>query len=298
MGMTGQSTVALAIRLLDYPAVVIAPDIEARTAAQSILRGFPQVEAARDSARYTLARDERGGWYVEARGARTCQGVALTDALVALEWQLVTDVLAFRHDRFHLHGAALCEPSGSTSVLILGAPGAGKTTLALALMARGFLPFSDDVTLIEPETLTPRTFPRAFHVDASTRMLVEAMPHPPPGQFAEIAPGYFLPSRWADSHAPARVVFLPAVRRGEAPTVTPLSVADATAQLLPFSLTLEAAPRLALSVAARLTAQARCYVLGSGDLAATADLVAAVTAQMRPIPRGGAARPPNPTAAQ
>lgn len=288
--MTGRSTVSLCYRLLDYPVVVTASDDEMRAAVESILRGFPQHEPAGDSARYALARDDDGGWCVEAHGTRTCHRGSLTDALLALEWYLFSDMLAFRNDRFHLHGAALCAPAGTTSLLVLGAQGAGKTTLALALMARGFLPFADDIVFLEPDTLAPRTFRRAFHVDASTRALVEGLPQSPPGQFDEMPPGYFMPSRWAQSQAPVRAIFFPTVRAGETPSVTMLSVADATATLLPFSSTLGQAPRLALAAAARLTGQATCYALASGDLEATADLVATVTAASA----GRLAEPPHP----
>lgn len=275
--MTGEPPVTLGYRILDDPVTLTVPDGEASAAVRAILSGFSPHHPAPGARRYALTREDRGGWSVAAHTAPATHCVALTDALIALEWHLVTDMLAGRRDCFHLHGAALCAPSGTASILILGASGAGKTTLALALMARGFLPFADDVIVVDPDALAPRTFRRAFHVDRSTRALVEGLRHAPSWQSDGMPEGYFMPSQWAEATAPVRRVFFPTVRPGEAPAVSALSIAEAAATLLPFSGTLDQSPGLALSVAARLIGNATCYALRSGDLDATADLVASVT---------------------
>jgi hypothetical protein len=269
-------------RLLDYPVAITASDREATTAVRAILAGFPQPEEADPPSAYELTRGEDGGWCVTVRGTLTVRGARLADAVAALEWQLVSDALATRLGRFQLHGAALESPSGDTSLLVLGASGAGKTTLTLALMARGFLPYTDDIVFLEPDTLVPETFPRAFHVDPPARVLVEALPEQPPWRFDGLPPGHATPARWATRGAPVRAVFFPTVHPGAAPEAGALSIADATAALLDVSATLDQAPELALAIAARLTAQAPCYALRSGDLAATAALVADLAARSAP----------------
>ncbi len=117
----------------------------------------------------------------------------MTSGLLALEWHLVTDALAKQTAFFHLHGAALATPNGQSGLLIVGESGSGKTTLMLALMQRGFLPYSDDVTLIEPEMLLPPSVPRAFHLREGTRSLLQERPDAPLGDFERLPPGFLLP---------------------------------------------------------------------------------------------------------
>lgn len=270
------STGSLSFRILNYPAVVTVPDLEAHEAVRAIFGGFPpHVCSDEDRPRYTLTREERGHWCVRVGGRRTSLSSELTDAVVALEWQVVSDMLQATRGGFHLHGAALSAPSGETSLLILGASGAGKTTLALALMARGFLPFADDIVFIDPDTLVPWALQRAFHVDASTRALVDRLfHHRPVIQLDGLPDGYVLPLHWATRDAPVGTIVFPTVLPDELPAATRLTIAEATARLLPFSTTLEEAPQRALSVAACLTARAACYALVCGDLDITVDLVA------------------------
>lgn len=263
-------------RLLDYPVTVTARDPEASAALRAMLRGFPEHDDFDCPAGYALSREQRGGWNVDVRGFRTVQGGTLADAVIALEWQLISDLLSRPSGLFQLHGAALSTPSGLSSLLILGASGAGKTTLTLALMARGFAPLTDDLIFIGPDSLAPEPFQRAFHIDLSTLALIEGLPEGPSWQSDGLPPGYGLPTHWGKGRSPVGAIFFPTVHPNEAPAVTALSIAEATATLLPFSATLDQSPELALAVAARLTGRATCYVLRSGDLAATTDLVARV----------------------
>jgi hypothetical protein len=216
---------------------------------------------------------------VHAGGVVTHEAATLDDTLLALEWQLVTDLLA-RTDRFHCHGAALADPSRTMSLLILGDSGVGKTTLTLSLMASGFRPHADDVVLIDSHTLTPTTFPRAFHVDDATRQLVAVLPHASDWEVQGLPPGYFLPTAWAADPSPVGAIVIPKARGHARALLVQLGVAEAATALLGFSGTLDAAPALALKTAARLSASVPCYALHIGPLAATAELVATTVAAL------------------
>lgn len=259
---------------------VHVPDPRDRAAVGAILRGFParQGHAPADDA-YAIRRSDAGGWTVHSGDAITHESATLDDTLLALEWQMVTDLLA-RTSRFHLHGASLAEPSGTLSVLILGDSGVGKTTLTLSLMASGFRPYADDVVLIDPDRLTPEMFPRAFHVDHTTRQLVAALPHEPDWEVPGLPEGYFLPATWASNEAPVGAIIVPKARGHDRALLVQLGVAEAATTLLGFSGTLEGAPARALKTAARLTASAPCYALYAGPLAATAELVAETVARL------------------
>ncbi len=269
-----------------FHATITVADPQIRAAVRHSLTGFTPVgeTVVADATHYALLCDADGEWTISKDGTTVYRVSALADALLSLEWHLVTDLLAYRRDLFHLHGAALLAPGGMASILILGASGSGKTTLTLGLMARGFLPYADDVSLIEPTTLEPQTLRRTFHVDAQTRALVEQLPDPPIWDYDAAPPGCFLPPAWADHPAPIRFVLFPTLRPDMAPTITRLTVPSSVAALLPFSTTLGNDPAFALSVAARLTAQASCFDLSTGDLDATARLVKRLVATDSGIP--------------
>jgi hypothetical protein len=113
--------------------------------------------------------------------------------LTQLEWHTVTAALEATEAYVPVHGAALAR--GSACVLLLAESGAGKTTLTLGLMRRGWQPLADDIVLIDPETLALETLPRCFHVDDRTRELVmdDALIEWP-GSVS----GYARPRHWAE----------------------------------------------------------------------------------------------------
>lgn len=263
--------------ILGEPVTVTVPDPDLRAAVTRVLSGFtpPAGVPVRGGTPYTLERTADGFWSVSRPGAGFNTNGDLTDALLALEWQLVMDALARRTDLFHLHGAALAAPDARTGLVIVGESGSGKTTLVLALLRAGFLPFSDDVALMEPETLMLRPFPRAFHVRQPSRPLLATLGMTA-REFDTAPPGFFIPSRWATAPAPVRVVLFPSLRPEEPPRLVPFAPAESARALLAQTATLTGASRLALATAARLTARAHCYRLFSGDLTATVALITGV----------------------
>ena len=268
---------SLSFDVLGYRAVVTAPDDDMLAMVAAV---FSDLRATNDlpakATHYRLTCDDSSHWSLFVNEACVHGGAGRADALVALEWRLVTDLVAYRRDWFHLHAAALADPTGSCGVLIVGRSGSGKTTLTLGLMARGFLPYADDVALIAPATLTPQPLRRAFHADDATRALVEAMGAPPVWRSAPLPEGYLLPARWATADVPIHYILFPTLVPGEPPALGPLTVADAVTALLPYSMTLSHDPALALAVAARLTRDAQCYTLSTGDLDATVACVHAL----------------------
>jgi hypothetical protein len=153
--------------------------------------------------------------------------------------------------------------------VLAGAAGVGKTTLARALMERGFLPFGDDVTLVDPVSLSVQPFPRAFHLHESDGDTPHAAD--PDG-----LPTYFQPEHWIRSPLPVKLIlFLSRGAEGEARAVI-LGPADAASSLLRQSGSLVAAPAHALAVAVRVIAQAACYRCELGSPEASAALVEAL----------------------
>jgi len=268
----------LRYRILTHAVEIDVPDATMRDAVARVLGHFTTDDGsvAEERVQYTLARSDDQRWMVSRLGSGFGTDTEMTSGLLALEWHLVTDALAKQTAFFHLHGAALATPDGRSGLLVVGESGSGKTTLMLALMQRGFLPYSDDVALIEPQSLLLHPFPRAFHLREGTRSLLGERSDAPLGDFERLPPGFLLPPRYASAPAPVRFVVFPSLRLGHPPQFVPLAPAESATMLLSQSLTLTGTPALALGTAARLTATARCGRLFMGDLAATADLVVAL----------------------
>lgn len=259
--------------LLGHWAAVALPPGERQAAVRAILRGFgPVPPAAEVASSYalTVAADI---WEVRAGEETVYAGGEASTALAALEWRIVTDALDRRDDLFHLHAAALCLPLRRAALALVGDSGNGKSTLALGLSLRGFMPYCDDVALLDPATLAPRPVPRAFHVAPETWHILEPLAGGPVNPDDDTPPGYFLPPQWATQPAPVRWVLFPEYRAGQEPMLLPLTPAEAAGAILKQSTSLARTPRLALATVARLTAEAACYRVITGDLATSVDLI-------------------------
>ena len=261
--------------LLDYRVAVTVSDVEVGRACRSVLANFaidaPEVNNAVRS--YAVVRAD-DGWHLEAEGRRLHSVADKRAAIAILEWQLVTDALKHRPDLFHVHGAALAPPELDGAVVLAGSAGVGKTTLARALLARGFLPFGDDVTLVDPVSLDLQPFPRAFHLRDSDGDPRDASG---PGRW----PTYFQPPHYVRSPLPVKLIlFLSRTTEREA-QAAPLVPAEAASSLLRHSGSLLSAPAHALAVAVRVIAQARCCRLEVTSPEASAAVVEALCAGWR-----------------
>ncbi|PST27303.1 serine kinase [Mesorhizobium plurifarium] len=106
--------------------------------------------------------------------------VAVNEAAPALKALLTEDVLANLGMNVALHAALLVK--NGKGLLICGAPGAGKSTLALALLDAGFACGGDDIALMRPDGLlrgvpfAPALKRGAWGLLESMRGTVEAAP--------------------------------------------------------------------------------------------------------------------------
>jgi hypothetical protein len=247
------------IDVAGYRALVGSSSELVRHSLQSILRGFDRVpEPAGEGLPRFALEPVAGEWQVVVNDEVVHQGGDFLVALGMLEFHLLTTALDSTARFFHVHGAALSAPTRRTGVVIAANSGVGKTTLALGLMLRGFTPFSDDVALIEPETLHLRPLRRAFHIAADTWPLLDGLAGGRIRSEADAPPGYFSPTQWAHAPVPVRwVLFLERIP-GRTPRLFPMQPAEAAAAIIEHSGTLTRSPRLALATTSRLVAQAHC----------------------------------------
>ncbi len=147
--------------------VIIDDDVPGGDAAQLIVAGYPEADAEPE-----LAFHLRGG----PHPALVCAGryetpVRTAQDLVPL-FELDLYHLLVEHARpgWLLHAAAL--ERGEAAVVLAGPSGAGKTTLALALLARGWRLVTEEIVLIERSGLVTG-LARPIHVASeSTRAAI------------------------------------------------------------------------------------------------------------------------------
>jgi hypothetical protein len=185
-----------------------------------------------------------------------------------------------------LHAAAVFD--GRACIVLPGAPGSGKTTLTAALAAKGFGFFSDEVALLEEETLWVRPTPLSLTIKSGS--LAPLSPYYP--QLPEL-PSYwredgqqvrYLPppsesiSRFTAMAAPCAIVVFPRYQANATTLLRPLGRADAMQRLMVECMVL---PRLfQCSDAASLTRWMRstdCYELSFSSLPEAVDAIEALT---------------------
>jgi hypothetical protein len=143
-----------------------------------------------------------------------CHSGSCTEVVHLCEWWLFAEAVAAHADGCQLHGGAVANHHGA--ILLLAPSGHGKTTLTLALMARGFTPFTDDIILLDPHTLEVQPFPRCFHVDEGTSKVIRQLStqegyHTPFLECLEVenalAEALYRPLRWSIPQVPRLIIF-------------------------------------------------------------------------------------------
>lgn len=106
---------------------------------------------------------------------RTIEGDDGLSSALDLLHELVVVIMAGLLERglYAVHaGAVAC---GDAALMLAGPGGAGKTTLTLALVARGFDVLSDELAVIDPESQTILPYRRNVHVRPGTPELVAGL---------------------------------------------------------------------------------------------------------------------------
>ncbi|OJU11392.1 MAG: hypothetical protein BGN86_05580 [Caulobacterales bacterium 68-7] len=198
-----------------------------------------------------------------------CRGLFAPDAIApSLKGGLTNRLTASVADGFLAHGALV---AGPRRLFLSGAPGAGKSTLALALGQAGFQCLSDDIIHVDPRghmrgaPFPPGLKTGAWPLLASVIDGLDAVPihRRADGQFVR-----FLPSQVSRGDAGALDAFVVLDRRAEGPAeILPLSGLEAVHVLLASAFA--AAGRISAEQVRGLAAAfaaARCLTLRYSDL--------------------------------
>jgi len=115
-------------------------------------------------------------------GHRPFNPLPRAQAYAQFEWGLNWCISVYMHRYLLIHSATL-EKDGEL-ILLPGTPGSGKSTLCAALSARGWRLFSDEIALIDPQTLETFPLPRPINLKNAS---IEIIRQFAPGlQFGEI----------------------------------------------------------------------------------------------------------------
>ncbi|MGA7955289.1 MAG: hypothetical protein WCA07_17395 [Gloeobacterales cyanobacterium] len=185
--------------------------VECLALLEKLLHPFWVVSKCAESFEVFIKR-ERETYYLQT--PTLCHSGSCLEIVQFCEWWLFAEAVAVHTDGCQLHGGAVANEDGA--ILLLAPSGQGKTTLTLALMARGFTPFTDDIILLDRHTLAVRPFPRCFHVDANTTQVIQQLSfkegyHMPSLECLEVentlAEALHRPLQWATPQVPSLIVF-------------------------------------------------------------------------------------------
>jgi hypothetical protein len=190
--------------------------------------------------------------------------------LDTLEWAIMTGILQSTRHFIQLHAAGV-DVDGQ-ALLFVGPSGAGKTSLVLSLLLKGWQCLSDEVILVDPCTNRVLPFPRSFHIHSQTLNLfseLSATVHKSAsvdnrGKF-RFDPGLVLSEWVAGTSAPAWVVF-PCYQPGNRNDLIPIGETEAMTILIGQTINLLDHGERGLETLLELVRKCRCFRFNTGDI--------------------------------
>lgn len=173
--MTAGSRVTTRVTLHGFTAEVDAPRMPFARYLEVALGAYPTAPVGgQPDLRIEVIREHNPpAWQLrtDRLSYREEEGAEMAARLA--EWLFVSQALGTwaRSPRFvHAHAAVVATPR--ESILLVGRSGSGKSTTSVALAAAGLTLYTDDVALIDRESLRPLAVPRPIKLDARSRRLL------------------------------------------------------------------------------------------------------------------------------
>jgi hypothetical protein len=287
----GDATMRIAVRLGAGDIVVSGPPIPALVdfadlyAAQRIDDLAPADPALRVNVELETGTRGWGRRYrVVAAGAPAFESLAPGEVLPYLEWAINYALIRNSGGRLLIHAATVSV--GGRGVMLAGASGSGKSTLAAALVAKGADYLCDEFAIVDPTDLRLIPFPKALCVKAGSFGLVRDLGLPLwsrrchvkafKGRVGYVSPANLQP---ASEPVPLATVIFPRFTACPQPRAFRVGRGQAVFNLAAAMLNRADFPGEATDLAERLITGARCHTVESGDLAATATLIAQLARQ-------------------
>ncbi len=212
----------------------------------------------------------------QALGRPHCRSEVLPYLEWGVNWTVIRSCLHFAQ----FHAATLVRDR--RAVIIAGNSGAGKSTLAAGLLARGWHYATDELTLVDPDTLRVHPYPKPICIKQGAFDVVrrDGLPLWAPGRFVKalkgevgyINPHDVGPGALADVSTIDAVVF-PKYTGRRTPDIGVVSPGRAAVGLLGCMLNRNAYGDRAVRLVGRIVRASVCLRLESGELGAACALL-------------------------
>jgi hypothetical protein len=106
-------------------------------------------------------------------GSKVTECGSIAQLLYVIDKTVTTELQVRRPELYFVHAAAVS--NGAHAILLVGEPGAGKSTLCWALCNAGYRYFSDELAPVRLGEMTVEPFPRAI----SLKSVIDELPAPP-----------------------------------------------------------------------------------------------------------------------
>jgi len=224
--------------------------------------------------------------HIRTNGREQCVLAGESSVLPFVEWTMNALVARFLPGYLQIHAAAMS--LHGQGIILAGAPGQGKSTLAAGLLARGWSYLSDEFALIQPDTRMLEPYPKALCIKAGSFDPVIELGLPldlsrvlhkgSKGPVSLLDPLAVRPDA-VSKPCPVRMIVFPQYRPDAAPAVEEISRAQAVFELVQASFNFTKFRNRGLELLADLARQARCVRLTSGHLHQTGQLLEACLAE-------------------
>jgi len=204
------------------------------------------------------------------------------EVLPYLEWAVNWRVITRCTDRMLVHAASMARDG--QGVVFAGQSGAGKSTLVAGLLARGWQYLCDEFAMIEISTGRLLPFPKAVCIKAGSFDLVRQLDLKLCGDRYYVKAlkgkvGYLSPSDLPGAVArpcPITHIVFPSYTGYAKSRLRPATDAKAAFMLAAHTLNRDVLGEQVAATASRVTRDAQCVVLDSGDLGDACDLIESI----------------------
>lgn len=227
---------------------------------------------------YRIVREPRGFVAAYSPGQLLRRSRTPSRLLASLEWWITYNILHSQPWNLHLHGGGFLYQDAA--VLLLGGHGAGKTSLTLEALYRGYQVYSDEILVVDPKRILVEPYPRCFVVKEQG---MRPFPHlqglyqtrGPQDVGRSVRVWYVNPGEIRADYlapaAPCRWLIFPQFRPGARTGLTPVNELDSAGQLVSYAVTFPLSTSAALTGVAALARNCRAHELQFGNVHAGFD---------------------------
>ena len=262
------------VQLLDFD-VAIHSDDRAVIELIDELYEPSAVPGSASSALMIGATTYRGepGYFTALDGDVLVRSTAPTVAFAHLLFEANQQAIEHSPGLVRLHAAAVV--ADGRVIALPGPMGAGKSTLAAALVRRGLRYVTDEVVAVDPATAEVRPYTKPMSLGVAPLALGPVSWTPPVGSDRFLGSAGVVPASVLGSlettPRPLAAIVLPRYVEGALTHIEPVGAADALSQLAAHTFHLDEPGTLA--TLARLVGDVPTYTLTSGDLDEAVDAV-------------------------